>query len=279
LSQSDSEIVSLLACQVSVPVTDNVAQRDAHVDRLIATISEKLRSCSADLIVLPELCTIDYSRSSFNALSSLGESLDGRTVQSMSRLAVQTNSTVVFGMPRRDQKTYFISQITIGPDGNLIGCYDKLHICQYGASMEKEYFEAGRSTTVFEVSGFLFAPIICYDIRIPELSRTLALTHNVDCILHCGAYFRDESFATWHAFVTTRAMENQLYMLSLNRAGAQYGASVFCPPWVDETHPAEQFDQHAEDLKLLQLTRQTIVSVREQYTFLEDRLPDYAALK
>ena len=71
----------------------------------------------------------------------------------------------------------------------------------------------------------------------PELSRTLTLDHSVDCILHSGAYFRDESFDSWKAFVTTRSMENQIYLLSLNRAGVDFGQSMFASPWTDQRSP------------------------------------------
>lgn len=48
-------------------------------------------------------------------------------------------------------------------------------------------------------------------------------------------------FLAWHSFAVTRAMENQVYLLSLNRAGADYGGSVFCPPWLDDDHPPQFF--------------------------------------
>ena len=79
-----------------------------------------------------------------------------------------------------------------------------------GASCEKEVFERGKKMTVVGLKAWKMAPLICYDIRIPEISRSLSPEHNVDLLLHCGAYFRDESFATWHNFATTRAMENQV---------------------------------------------------------------------
>jgi len=47
--------------------------------------------------------------------------------------------------------------------------------------------------------------------------------HDVDLILHVGAYARDESFYSWHAFAVTRAVENQFFVLSLNRAGTHFG--------------------------------------------------------
>jgi len=245
---------------------------------MIEKISGYLEQRHVDLVVLPELCTVEYSRETFQLLPELAEDLDGPSVERIRELATRYRTTVVFGMPRRDEGQYLISQIVIGSSGELITCYDKLHICQYGASMEKEFFRPGQSLSVFTLAGFRFAPIICYDIRIPELSRSLTLEHEVDCILHCGAYYRDESFASWHSFAITRAMENQLYLLSLNRAGEYYGESIFCLPWMDDKHAEVNFSGHDEDFRYLQIERASIDRAREQYGFLKDRLDNYSLL-
>jgi predicted amidohydrolase len=141
--------------------------------------------------------------------------------------------------------------------------------------MAKAYFQRGEKISVFSLSGVGIAQIICYDIRIPELSRTLALDQGVGLILHSGAYFRDESFASWHAFAVTRAMENQVYLLSLGRGGADYGSSMFCPPWVDETVDIHVFPQHEEACRRLAVGPARLAMVRRDYSFLSDRLADY----
>ncbi len=266
---------TILACQVSIPQVRTTQDRDRHVSNLAEKISLQLSQREADLVVLPELCSIEYSRETFEQLESLAETLEGPSINLMQALARKHQTAVLFGMPRKQSDHYFISQIAIDRHGEILCCYDKLHICQYGASMEKEFFQRGEGVGVFELAGFRFAPIICYDIRIPELSRSLAIEHGVDCILHCGAYFRDESFASRHAFATTRAIENQLYLVSLNRAGTDYGESVFCLPWMDENHPAEHFSKYEEDFRYLMLDKMVINQAREDYTFLKDRLDDY----
>ena len=128
---------------------------------------------------------------------------------------------------------------------------------------------------MFEVNGFRLSPIICYDIRIPELSRALAVDHEVDVILHSGAYFRDSSFYSWHHFAISRAVENQIFLLSLNRAGADYGQSIFCPPWADEERKPIIFSEHDEQLLRVVLERNEIAYARQHYSFLADRLDRY----
>ena len=217
------EPLKLLACQIDVPPMASLADRDRHLDRVAALLETELQTTPADLVVLPELSSLDYGRSTFERLADFAEPLQGPSFESLCGIARRFGVAIVYGIPRRADGVYHISQVAMGPDGAILGHYDKLHIAQYGASCEKEFFARGNRLFVFEHRGLRIAPIVCYDIRVPELSRTLALERRVDLLLHCGAYARDESFHSWHAFVVARAMENQIYVLSLNRAGEAFG--------------------------------------------------------
>ena len=259
-----------------MPDTPSAAARNRHVISLCERIAGRVVDGEAvDLIVLPELCTLSYSRDVFQLLDDLAEPLDGPSAGHFADLARMTGAMVVFGIARRTRSGFRISQVILNSAGELVACYDKMHLCQYGASCEKEFFERGEKITTVNIKGWTIGPLICYDIRIPEISRALVLEHDADLLLHCGAYFRDESFATWHSFATTRAMENQVYLLSLNRAGKNYGSSIFCPPWMDETHPAEHFAEHLEEFRLLRLDPALPAKTRSLYTFLKDRHGQY----
>ena len=245
--------------------------------RVAALIDDALTEAAADLVVLPELSTVDYSRESFGNLDQLAENFEGPSFQILSALADRHDTCIAYGFPRRAKIGYRITHALIDDKGRPAGHYDKLHLAQYGASMEKEYFTAGDGLLVAEIAGIKVAPIICYDIRIPELSRTLCRGHGVDLILHCGAYYTDESYYSWHHFVVTRALENQAYMLSLNRAGTTYGGSVFCAPWVDETTEPVGFGKE-EEVHRFEIDPEEITRVRASYSFLADTKDDYAAL-
>ncbi|WP_352722066.1 carbon-nitrogen hydrolase family protein [Mesorhizobium sp. M0306] len=106
--------------------------------------------------------------------------------------------------------------------------------------------------------------MICYDLRIPELSRTLCLDYGVDLLLHSGAYFRDLTYYSWRHFAITRALENQVYVLSLNRAGQDFGGSIFCAPWIDQTQPPHYFGD-VEPIETLTVTRSAIAAGRQTY--------------
>lgn len=268
--------LTLLACQIEVPPTPDAATRDAHLAQSAQKVDEALRNQRVDLVVLPELSSIDYSRAAFNRLDLLAEPLDGPSFQCWRAVARAHGCHIAYGFARREGANYYVTIAVVDPEGALVGYYDKIHLAQYGASMEKEYFARGSRIFTFEVNGFRIAPIICYDIRIPELSRTLTIDHGVDLILHCGAYFRDRTFATWHSFATARAIENQIFYLSLNRAGGNFGESLFCWPWMDENTPPERFAAHDEEFRRIELDHNVLLAARENFSFLQDRLPSYA---
>ena len=271
-------MLRVLACQIDIPRVGDPGDRDAHMARVERLVSQRLGSARADLVVLPELSTVEYSRRSFERLGELAEDLDGPSCTAMTRVARTFGCHVVFGMPRKSEAGgYCISQLVAAPDGEAMQVYDKIHLAQLGASMEKEFFEPGEQLCVFDCAGVTMAPIICYDVRFPELARTLARRHRVELILHCGAYYRDPSYYSWHHFAVTRAMENQVWVLSLNRAGGDFGGSVLCPPWADEKSPEQVFGDR-EELRLLEIDRSRIAAVRAQYPFLNDSRSDYDRL-
>ena len=267
----------LLACQVAIPNVVRAGDRNRHVASVCDRISNYLAdNAPVDLIILPELCTMTYSREAFEMLHDLAEPLEGPSVTRFAELARAESAMVVLGLARRTDTGFRISQVILSETGKVVACYDKMHLCQYGASCEKEFFERGEKMAVVDLKGWKIAPLICYDIRIPEMTRALVLEHHADLLLHCGAYFRDESFATWHSFVTTRAMENQTYLLSLNRAGSDYGDSLFCSPWMDENHPAVALAEHVEQFRIFELDPNLPAETRSMYTFLKDRHPKYS---
>ncbi len=269
------DTLKLLACQIDIPPTESAAARDKHLADTAAKLRKHLSAQNADIVVLPELSSIDYSRAAFDQLDQISEPLDGISFETWRAVAIEFGVHISYSFARRDGEETYISAAVVTPEGTLAGHYDKLHLCQYGASMEKEYFQTGSQLFTFQIKGFTLSPIICYDIRFPELTRMLVLKHGVDVILHSGAYYRDPSFPTWHAFATTRAIENQCFVLSLNRAGENYGNSLFCYPWMDENQGPEQFAEHDEDFRHIRIERSRLSDARTTYTFLQDRWDSY----
>ncbi|MEM9371153.1 MAG: carbon-nitrogen hydrolase family protein, partial [Pseudomonadota bacterium] len=168
-----------------------------------------------------------------------------------------------------------ISQGVMGPDGGLIGRYDKLHIAEFGDSAESAHFSPGDRLLTVDIAGFRVAPMICYDIRFPLLAERLR-DAEVDVVLHAGAYSRDFSFESWHTFARTRAIETQMAWLGLNRAGDDWGGSIWVPDGTDPDS-VETMGNH-EVFWEISLTRSTLDATRSRMPIAADRRDDYAKL-
>lgn len=270
--------ISILACQVKVPTNMRTTkERDQHLAQLSGILNDALARKRCDLVLLPELSSISYTRHCFEA-TCFYEDVNGPTYQALSIIAKKYSVSILYGAPRYDNNQQrYISQFLINNKGQPAGVYDKLHIANFGASMEKDYFTAGSNLLVFEINGIRLAPIICYDMRFASLAQELAKRRKVDVILHPVAFFQDNSFQSWHSFVVTRALENQIYWISLNRAGENFGHSILCPPCIDVNSPQTILSQK-ETLVYFKIDTNTIKQSRNKYTFLKDELPNYSGL-
>lgn len=270
--------MQVLACQIAIPEFCDVHTRDAFLLHTAEKISATLARQSVDLVVLPELSSLAYSRNTFDHLAELAEHPEeGVSARVFGALAKRHRVHVAFGIARPAESGYRICHVVVDPDGQHLGYYDKLHMAQFGESMEKDYFRPGAGLLIFEVKGMRVAPVICYDFRFPELTRVLCVEHGVDFIIHPVAFAVDSTFPSWPPFAISRAIENQVYWLSVNRAGDAFGSSLFCPPWLDEQIAPVVFSKE-EQLRVLEVDVDVIRRVREQYTFRTDRHRDYAGL-
>ncbi|MCP4428282.1 MAG: carbon-nitrogen hydrolase family protein [Chloroflexi bacterium] len=270
--------MKILAYQPLIEQVKTAVDRRAHVRRMAQVLEPKCRQeADAGLILLPELATISYSAEAFANLGELAEPWEGETFATMASLAERTGWAVCYGFPRMENGRYHISQTVISPSGQRLADYDKLHLAQFGASMEQNYFTRGDKLAVFEWGGIRFGVIICYDFRFSDLIKRLVETYRVDAILHPVAFAKDETYASWHHFVITRALERQVYFLSVNQAGSMWGHSILCPPWIDgEIMPLVMGE--GEEAHLFTLDKRSVRSAREIYPFRMDRLADYSIL-
>ncbi|MEM9097319.1 MAG: carbon-nitrogen hydrolase family protein [Pseudomonadota bacterium] len=265
----------ILACQIEVPRTRSAAERDAH----LAILSEKIQNVAEpeqyDLIVLPELSSIEYSEDAFRVLDQLEEPLAGPSYDIFSDLARRLKATFVYGFPHRGPRGRHISQGIMGPDGGLIGRYDKLHIAGGPRSGEVPHFIPGERILVFVINGFRIAPIICYDLRFAPLAERLRQA-GVDLVLQCAAQSKQFAFQGWHEMILTRAMETEMAWLGLNRAGGDWGQSI----WVDRGQSmvdAQVLDTR-EQAWSLTLSYNALAIARTQSNLAPKRLGDYQSL-
>jgi predicted amidohydrolase len=217
----------------------NLAHSSQIIRRHYETNFAKLNHPNV-MYVLPECSSVGYDDATFERANIVAERLEpgGLSYDAYSTLAVSLRVFICFGFIRKNENNNLhVCQAVFNNEGKLVASYDKIHLCQFGACREKDFFTAGsieQKFHVFDCYDFRCGLAICFDLRFPELFRKLALDHNVDLVIHSSAFPKDGKSADWHSFVITRAIENQIYVLTTNRAGKGFGQSIFCPPWMND---------------------------------------------
>lgn len=130
------------------------------------------------------------------------------------------------------------SCLVFSPAGNCIGRYDKIHLFGFNQGdehyNEAAYIEAGTQPVAIDLPWGRVALSICYDLRFPELYRSLA---PVDLILVPAAFTETTGRAHWQILLRARAIENQCYVLAVGQGGEHecgrvtHGHSMIVDPW------------------------------------------------
>jgi len=121
----------------------------------------------------------------------------------------------------------------------------------------------------FKIGEIVVGIIICYDIRFPEISRILALDHGIHLLLHPGVWERDDTFYSWHSFIITRAIENQIYILSTNISGENNGGSILAKPYWDTVNKPETLGTETGFLSTI-IDLNLIDTIRSTYNYRGD---------
>lgn len=267
----------VLAAQVQIPKINTREGQIDHINSLITRLSDQLTSSPVDLVVLPELSTMEYSTENFQQIERFSEELYGESFELFSAFCREHNVALCYGLPRREGSKTYISQVALGRKGEYLTHYDKIHAAEYGDSSESRFFNRGEHLAVFEVDGVRFGILICYDMRFPELTRRYCREFDVDVLIHPVAFAQDCSFHSWTQFVVSRALENQVYFLSVNRGGPHFGHSVLCPPWIDDKVEPTRLGG-AEEFHVFEIDTAITTQVREEIPFRKDALLSYSIL-
>ena len=184
----------------------------ARVDAML----ERAQVAAGDLVLLPEMFDTGFS---LNVERT--EDRDKQSARFVSALARRTQTTVQAGItvPGAAEKR-LNRAIACGPSGETLCEYDKIHPFSYGR--ESERFVGGSSVLTYPWgagdAALSVCPAVCYDLRFPELFRAgLAMGAQVYAI---GANWPSARAAHWRALLIARAIENQAFVLGVNRSGS-----------------------------------------------------------
>ena len=165
------------------------------------------------LVVLPEMFATGFSMN----VNAVAESYGGETEQFMASIAKEFGIYLIAGAPVRGKDGRVRNKaLVFSPSGELVAFYAKMRPFTPGG--EKEHYVAGEHPITFKWNEFTVSPFVCYDLRFPELFREAIAAYRPE-LFTVIASWPDKRIHHWVALLQARAIENQAYVIGVNRVG------------------------------------------------------------
>lgn len=241
--------------------------REANFERLAPKITAAA-AAGARLV----LCTETFSTGFVVDDPDLGEPEGGPSSQFLSAQAAEhgvwvggTCPEIPAGSSPEDRRPAN-SFVLAGPDGTQHR-YRKIHPFTYGG--EDKHFRPGDGFTTVEIGGLRISLFVCYDLRFADEFWQLA--HDTDVYL-VPANWPAKRRLHWQALLQARAIENQAYVVGVNRVGTgatldYSGDSRIVDPFGELLATASQ----TETILLADISTERVSEIRSHFRFLQDR--------
>jgi predicted amidohydrolase len=200
--------MQLIGVQLDIAWEDKPVNQQ-RVERLFA-VNPPARGA---LVALPEMFATGFSLD----VAKIDEASTGRrTERFLAELAEVHGVTVVGGLVRGGEDGRGLNQaLVVAPDRREVTRYSKIHPFSFGD--EHRCYTGGESIELFDWHGLRAAPMVCYDLRFPEVFRHAAMRGAEVFVVIANWPAARESH--WVALLIARAIENQAYVLGVNRCG------------------------------------------------------------
>ncbi len=271
-------------------LTFTLIQTNLHWEDKAANLQmleEKINSIQhpTQIIVLPEMFNTGFSMKP----EEHAEDMNGTTVQWMKKMAV-TKRVIITGsimvkeveITQTDEagpNRYYNRLIWMLPNGQF-AVYDKRHLFAYAG--EDKHYTAGAKRLIASVNGFKINLQVCYDLRFPVWARqqTSRISNSDSAqdyvpeydVLIYVANWPERRVHAWKTLLTARAIENQCYVIGVNRTGND-GNEIYHSGnsmVIDAMGEVLYEKEHDEDVFTITLSKEKLEEIRHKLPFLKD---------
>lgn len=238
----------------------------AHFDQLICGLDH----AEIDVLIFPEMFQTGFSMNT----QKMSEPMEkAPSIVWLKNKSETFGCLCIASLIIENQGQYFNRMVACFPDGS-IEYYDKIHL--FSLAKEDQHFTPGNSKKIITYKGWRIMLQICYDLRFPESARNSVGRNNLfdyDVLLYV-ANWPEKRISHWNALLPARAIENQSYVVAVNRVGTDKNqltysgcSQVIAPDGNYLIQPIQQGDI----LLSTTLSHAFQSTFRTQLSFLKDR--------
>jgi predicted amidohydrolase len=244
---------------------------DANV-RKMRDFASRAKEAGADLIVFPEMADTGYS---MPVIQEHAKPWREGAVPHLKEIARTLGLAVISGLSERDGNSIYNSQIFIDSRGEIVAKYRKTHLFSPPPIEEDKCFAPGNELVSVAVGTLRLGLTICYDLRFPEVYRTLACEQGVNVFIISSAW-PFPRVEHQRVLATARAIENQSYVVLSNRVGKDDGVSFCGSSAIIDAYGVVIASASAdrEELIVGEISEEVISSVRDGMEVFDHRRQD-----
>jgi predicted amidohydrolase len=234
-----------------------------HVRPMIA----KAAADGARLIVLAEMFATGFSMEP----ERIAEDEGGASEQFLLAAAAEHDAFLIASIAQRGPDGNYRNNAVVATPAGEVTRYAKIHPFSFAG--EHERYTAGTQRCTVTLDGLRVSPFVCYDLRFAD--EFWALAHDTDVYV-VPANWPAPRHEHWRALLRARAIENQAYVVGVNRVGAvegleHAGGSVVIDPLGAVLAGDDSADDRREAAYFADIDPVTVRAVREKFPFLADR--------
>jgi len=244
-------------------VWEQPEQTREHVRPLIA----KAAADGARLIVLAEMFATGFSMQP----ERIAEDEGGPSEQYLLDAAAEHDAYLVASIAQRGPDGNYRNNAIVATPAGTVTRYAKIHPFSFAG--EHERYTAGTERCTVTIEGLRVSPFVCYDLRFAD--EFWALAHDTDVYV-VPANWPTPRHEHWRTLLRARAIENQAYVVGVNRVGAvrelgHSGGSAIIDPLGTVLAGDDPADESREAVYCADIDPATVRDVRAKFPFLADR--------
>ncbi|BAU54463.1 amidohydrolase [Mucilaginibacter gotjawali] len=235
-----------------------------NIDKNLQNITTRLSNIreKTNLIILPEMFSTGFSMEA----EKLAEAMGGKTMKWMYKIAKEYDCVLTGTIIIKENEKYYNRLIWMRPDGTY-EYYDKRHLFALGK--EHMTYTPGNKRLIVELKGWNICPMICYDLRFPVWLRNAGAEYD---LLIITANWPEKRIAHWRTLINARAIENQAYVIGVNRVGhdgneVYHSGDSTC---IDPMGNVIYYKRDEEDLYTFTINAEEVKKTRRIMPFLKD---------
>jgi predicted amidohydrolase len=240
--------------------------------RKMRDFSSRAKEAGADLVVFPEMADTGYA---MPVIQKHATTWSEGAVPQLREIAKTLSIAIISGVSERESASIYNSQVSIDASGKIVASYRKTHLFSPAPVEEHKCFSSGDKLVSYAAGNLRLGLTICYDLRFPEVYRTLACEEgaNVFIISSAWPFPRVEHL---RVLAIARAIENQSYVVLSNRVGRDDGVSFCGSSAIIDPYGVTVAAASADREELIQaeISEETLRSVRERMPLFEHRRPE-----